>query len=176
MAYMAFRSPEKTAEQWFILGVAIGFAGGALDNLYWAIPWTIEYMHLMPNSSNFLFDWGALPNIFFRQIAGIIASFCHLQSYYAFRQQRDNTLSRLVWGSIAMSVVYFILLVSTNPPHSGDIAPTTPQRDTQGDSLRDERTPQRSPDATEVLSVYDLTHPQLRRHTGQSGGFQAIIA
>ena len=66
---------DRTAVQWFSLGVAIGFAGSVVDNFFWAIAWAAAYTE-SPTAAS-LFSNGVYLNIPFRQLAGITAAYCH---------------------------------------------------------------------------------------------------
>lgn len=70
------------ATGWFIIGVAIGFMGGAMDNLWWGLAWSQAY--LSDSTEVWLFVNGVFSNIPFRQIAGIAAAYCHIRSKLAY--------------------------------------------------------------------------------------------
>lgn len=110
-AWESWKTPaiKRTAVNWLILGVTIGFLGGVLDNLYWFLAWSAEFIH--HPSKNLLFEYGAWPNIPFRQCSGIYAAYCHLRSYYSAREENKNQLKLIVLGSFTAGALY-ILLVS----------------------------------------------------------------
>lgn len=70
---------DKTPHMWITLGVAVSFSGEVFDNSYWGIAWTAHFI----NSPLWhpLFEFGAFSNIPFRQVAGIVAAYCHLRAY-----------------------------------------------------------------------------------------------
>lgn len=74
------KKSDREAHDWLILGVCTGFLGSVLDNAFWGLAWTLDYIELEPARS-IVFEWGALPNIFFRQLAGIFAAHCHITSF-----------------------------------------------------------------------------------------------
>ena len=76
------RKPVRGSSDWLLIGVTLSFCGGALDSLYWAIPWTLSYLNLGLAKPFFL--WGAVANIFFRQLADILAAYCHLRAATMF--------------------------------------------------------------------------------------------
>lgn len=74
-----FKKPNtRSSIEWLLLGVITGFTACFADNLYWAIAWSFEFVGIEPNK---LFIYGALPNIFFRQLLGIYAAYCHIKSF-----------------------------------------------------------------------------------------------
>ena len=77
-AVRSLRASTKTGQDWFIVGVALGFIGSALDNSYWVIPWTMDYLG-HPQSMDYMYQ-GAYFNIFFRQGLGMAAAFCHIKA------------------------------------------------------------------------------------------------
>lgn len=77
-AVRSLRAPVKTGQDWFIVGVALGFIGSALDNSYWTIPWTLTYLG-HPESMDYVYH-GVYFNIFFRQGLGMAAAFCHIKA------------------------------------------------------------------------------------------------
>lgn len=105
-AWQAFKKPAslRTGVDWLILGVAIGFLGDVLDNAYWGVAWSAEYMELSIRDT--LFAHGVWPNIPFRQGAGIYAAYCHMRSYYVSRKQGNKKLSRIVLASFIVGFVY----------------------------------------------------------------------
>ena len=46
-ARIAWKKTDKTGQDWFVMGVAIGFIGAVLDNIYWFMPWTAAYLSLI---------------------------------------------------------------------------------------------------------------------------------
>jgi len=70
--------PNLDPMEWFVLGVAVGFAGAFADNVYWGLAWTASFLGLP--SKGWLFDNGVCFNIAFRQAMGIFAAYCHLRA------------------------------------------------------------------------------------------------
>ena len=78
------------SHDWFVVGIAISFIGSILDNAYWGLAWSTALIH--HDCRDCLFEWGALPNIFFRQIATSVAAYCHLRAaavYLGNRRQYE---------------------------------------------------------------------------------------
>lgn len=114
-AIKAALKEHRSATQWFILGVAAGFAGSFGDNLYWAFPWTAEFLELPSKDS--LMMRGVYFNIFSRQLAGIFSAYCHIRSYYEYRHRNDSlTLHGLTIVSLSMGVLAVILLLLLESP------------------------------------------------------------
>jgi len=105
--WFAIRHGQMTEAQWLILGVSISFVGAFMDNLYWAIPWTLHYIGSEHATSWFL--RGVHFNIFFRQSTGILAALCHLKSFYAGRHG-FRSLPFLLLAAHLCGLVYILLL------------------------------------------------------------------
>ena len=86
-SYQAARTPnyKRQAAQWLMLGIIISYTGGFFDNDYWGLAWSADYSNW--KSRDWLFEWGAVFNIPFRQIAGVIGLYCHLMGYYMVHWQ-----------------------------------------------------------------------------------------
>ncbi len=112
-AIVAISTPawKRDASQWFVLGVFVGFAGSFLDNLYWGIAWTTEF--IQHPSKDFWFSHGALPNIFVRQMAGIFAAFCHVKAAVEYsREKKMDNLNRTLLASLVLAVAYVATLLA----------------------------------------------------------------
>lgn len=101
------------ATEWFILGVASGFAGRFLDNLYWAIPWTADFLN--HSATDELMMRGVYFNIFSRQLAGIFSAYCHVRSYIEYRHKEHRhkafqivTTTAFALGAVAAAVLLFL--------------------------------------------------------------------
>ena len=77
-AFDAIRKKKKDAMDWFVLGVFLGFLGAIGDNLYWSIPWSLEFID--HPQADFFMSHGVFPNTIFRQGLGTIAAYCHIRS------------------------------------------------------------------------------------------------
>jgi hypothetical protein len=95
---------KRTPTQWLILGIAVGFLGSVLDNIYWGVAWTADFAEL--SSRDFWFRNGVWPNIPFRQVAGAYAAYCHLRSYYAASKAGNRKLVFYVVLSLLLGVAY----------------------------------------------------------------------
>lgn len=105
--WFAIRHGQMTEAQWLILGVSISFIGAFMDNLYWAIPWTLHY--ISSEYANYWFLLGVHFNVFFRQSVGILAALCHLKSFYAGRRGYRSLSFLLLLANIA-GVAYILIM------------------------------------------------------------------
>lgn len=105
--WFAIRHGQMTEAQWLILGVSISFVGAFMDNLYWAIPWSLHFIG--SEHADFFFMLGVHFNIFFRQSTGILAALCHLKSFYAGRRGY-RSLSFLLLAAHIAGVAYVVIL------------------------------------------------------------------
>lgn len=112
-AIKAIRLPpsSRNPTQWFIMGVALGFLGAVLDNFYWAIPWTADFIG--HESADYLFTRGVYFNIFSRQMCGVISAYCHIKSALLYKSKdARGKLSWITGLSMAIGVVYVFIMVA----------------------------------------------------------------
>lgn len=109
-AWQAWCTPksQRSATQWLILGVCVGFLGGVLDNGYWGLAWTASYL-TSPHQER-LFQSGVYFNIPFRQLAGMFAAYCHLQSFWMTIVEPSSNRRRLIGWSIVLAAIYVAAL------------------------------------------------------------------
>lgn len=99
-----------------IAGVYIGFWGSMIDNAWWGVAWSADYLELP--FRNFFFHNGVYPNTFFRQTALIIAGGLHVHAENMAKDtERASELAkkktrRVVIFSIIAGVAYVALLVA----------------------------------------------------------------
>lgn len=67
---------QKTQVEWLIIGISIGFVSTILDNVYWTIAWSADFID-HPEAQQIVLN-GVIANIFFRQLLGIMAAVCHI--------------------------------------------------------------------------------------------------
>lgn len=114
-ALEGLRIPNRTAVQWFAMGVAIGFFGSSIDNIYWAIPWTASFLGL--SAAEDLIQFGVYPNVIFRQLCGIAAAYCHIRCgiHYIDGVPERDELSKLnlaVNLSLATGLLFVLALTT----------------------------------------------------------------
>ena len=108
-ARQAWKKENKSGHDWFIMGVAIGFCGAALDNIYWFMPWTAAY--LGDPAFETLTNLGVFFNIFFRQGLGIIAAYCHLKAAEISSKRNIKCVNSLLVASNLLGFAYSVILV-----------------------------------------------------------------
>jgi hypothetical protein len=104
----AWQKTEKSGQDWFVMGVAIGFVGAALDNIYWFLPWTAAYLGDPAFQS--LTNLGVFFNIFFRQGLGICAAYCHLRASEESNAKPIKVVNSLLIASHLVGFGYVLLL------------------------------------------------------------------
>tara|TARA_R110000787_G_scaffold93817_1_gene196171 strand:+ start:547 stop:987 length:441 start_codon:yes stop_codon:yes gene_type:complete len=108
---LQFRFSQSSAVEWFILGVAIGFTGAAIDNLYWMIPWTLKFLN--HESADSWVDRGVYFNIPFRQFAGALSAYCHVRAAYTYAGSGKGRVkvNDILAYSILAGLIYAIILL-----------------------------------------------------------------
>lgn len=105
-ATRALVEPEKTEMHWLLMGIFIGFLGSSVDNLYWGLAWTAEYLkHPIKED---LFHYGVMSNLPFRQLTTLAAAYCHIRAAI----ETDSRLFRFtLYGGWALSLgfAWFLL-------------------------------------------------------------------
>lgn len=77
-AKKAFYEKHKTEMHWLILGVFFSFLGSIVDNTYWGLAWSANYLeHPLADD---LFHNGVFSNLPFRQITTLLAAYCHMRA------------------------------------------------------------------------------------------------
>ena len=105
----AFENNIKESQDWFIIGVVIGFIGGILDNIYWFLPWTAAFIGHPAFET--LTNAGVFFNVFFRQGCGMAAAYCHLRAAESSIQPGMAGLNRLLVASNLIGLAYAALLI-----------------------------------------------------------------
>lgn len=105
------QAKDRKAYDWLIMGVCIGFLGSVMDNLYWGLAWTLDFLSWEPYRTSF-FNWGALPNIFFRQGTGIAAAHCHIMSYLTHhRPDLIPAYKSCAWLSLLFGIIWVMTML-----------------------------------------------------------------
>jgi len=108
-ARIAWKKTDKTGQDWFVMGVAIGFIGAVLDNIYWFMPWTAAY--LGDPAFQTLTNAGVFFNIFFRQGMGLCAAYCHMRAAEESHTQSLKIVNALLISSNLLGFGYAMLLI-----------------------------------------------------------------
>ena len=108
-ARRALKADSRDAHQWFILGVVGGFAGSAVDNAYWFLPWSASFIG---ESATFghLTEFGVYFNVFFRQGLGIFAAYCHIKAAEMSSIKQVQIINRLMVASYFIGISYVLLI------------------------------------------------------------------
>ena len=105
------KSPLARAEaEWLILGIAVGFLGGLVDNVYWGIAWS--YQLLDSPDADWWWSHGAYSNIFARQLAGAYAAYCHVTGFVISVRSGHYKLALAFAGAIALGFLYVACLLA----------------------------------------------------------------
>ena len=97
--------------QWLIIGVVIAFIGQGLDNLYWLLTWTSNYISSDGGFTRWLFDHGTLANIPFRQTCGIVAAYCHIHAAVMMDRAKNSRFKLFMMGSCLAGVLFSLGMV-----------------------------------------------------------------
>lgn len=109
-AIKAIVSGSPSPQTWLIIGIAFGFMGSLVDNLYWGVAWHLSYIG--SPYVTWWFDHGSISNVFFRQLTGILSGLCHVMSAYALsRGSEAIKMTRLMALCIALGAIYALFLV-----------------------------------------------------------------
>lgn len=92
----------QNGRDWILLGVIISFVGQFLDNGYWGMAWTLEFLEHPWQET--VFQYGALANIPSRQIAGTAAAYCHLKAFCEITDSPEVAKLKL-WTGLAVSLL-----------------------------------------------------------------------
>lgn len=103
--------------EWFIVGVVCTFAGSFVDNLYWGVAWLCYYLDW--ESAGDWFGYGVFSNVPFRQVAGVLAGYCHVRSAYGHIRQGDvRGANRILILSFLAGVLAAVALFCIRHPMS----------------------------------------------------------
>lgn len=100
-----------------IAGVYIAFFGSMIDNTWWGIAWTLDYLDRP--SRDFWFINGVYPNVIFRQIALIWAGVLHISAENMSRKtqiakdmsRKNSTQIFAISGAIGLLYILTLYLV-----------------------------------------------------------------
>ena len=107
-AITSWREANKTSIQWFIIGVFISFVGSAVDNFYWGITWTVDFLNPESDLRESLFQYGPYSNLPFRQVTTSLAALCHLK---AASEIGNSAIRTVIIISAVLTVAYVLFLL-----------------------------------------------------------------
>ena len=86
-----------------------GFAGSAVDNAYWFLPWSASFIG---ESAIFgqLTEFGVYFNVFFRQGLGIFAAYCHIKAAEMSSIKQVQIINRVMVASYFIGISYVLLI------------------------------------------------------------------
>ena len=102
-------------KHWFITGIFIGFLGNMVDNFYWTIPWTANYLSA-PYTRAWQ-DFGVFPNIFFRQTLTLLSAYCHIKAFIPRNPNNPHQyrfLNITLIASIIIGQLFIFILWTAN--------------------------------------------------------------
>jgi hypothetical protein len=96
----------KSAHEWLVLGIVLGFMGKVLDVGYWTWFWA---GHLMsrPWVKDYV-DIGPLSVLVLRQVPSMLAAFCHVMGCWRFLRDRDCPVDVVVPVSTSLLVAFVL--------------------------------------------------------------------
>ena len=94
----------------FSADVVGGFAGSAIDNAYWFLPWTASFVGETAIFHQ-LTEFGVYFNVFFRQGLGIFAAYCHIRAAEMSSIKEVQIINRVMVAAYFIGISY-VLLVS----------------------------------------------------------------
>lgn len=105
-------SKNRAPSQLLIAGVFIGFCGSFVDNTYWGIAWSLDFIGAPEGSQvdawrDWFFHNGVYPNVAFRQSALLYAGVLHTLSEIMSRRTDKEKLrgrKRLINGVVASAI------------------------------------------------------------------------
>lgn len=98
-----------TAEQWLVVGVTVSFLAQSLDNGYWLIAWSSNLISPEGEAKAWLFKNGTMFNLFFRQLPGIFAAYCHIRALQEYSKAKLKISYVLILSSI-LGLFYSLVL------------------------------------------------------------------
>ena len=120
-AALRVHNPNKQSSDWIILGIYLSFAGQFIDITYWQIGWSSYYINSDSHLTRVLFEYGTIPNIFFRQGIGIAAAILHLIAANMSTKPSDNidevrltlplTIKNSIKNASIIGVIFVIIMV-----------------------------------------------------------------
>lgn len=105
-ATSGWHSDSRSPQDYFVMGVFISFAGGAVDNTYWGLAWTAHYLGLVVTSK--LFDNGVLFNLPFRQVTTALAGYFHVRASIEMAADRAHKTTGLKANVISLVAAGFV--------------------------------------------------------------------
>ena len=106
---------NRTPSLFLIAGVYISFCGSLVDNTWWGVAWTLDY--LSHPYTDWWFENGVYSNVFFRQTALIYAGILHIHAENMSRDEPSRTQSlklskNIILGGMSLGCLFMVILLS----------------------------------------------------------------
>jgi hypothetical protein len=99
--------------KWLICGIFIGFTGNLIDNFYWSLPWSLNYLN--DPHTKLLQDFGCFPNLLFRQFMTLAAAYCHIRAFISpTKSDCTKNLHRIIIISLLGGQCFILALYLIN--------------------------------------------------------------
>lgn len=105
---------RRDAAGWLVLGVTVSFLGIMVNTAFWALYLAAEVYHL-GSLGHALLDAGPLVNLVTRQVAVVVAAFCHLKAYHMFSREGSRNPAYHFWWSLGAAVLAALTMFITAP-------------------------------------------------------------
>lgn len=92
----------KESRDWLRVGIAAGFFGSVIDNGFWFVAWSINFLSI---SGWDIFPWGVFFNIPFRQAALILAAYAHIRAVLVVEDTSQDRIKDLNKYTIYFSLI-----------------------------------------------------------------------
>lgn len=108
--HLVWRDPKVwTAEDWLVVGIVTGFAGNALDNLYWGATWTL--LLFQHEFGLWMLSIGPVANVLFRQSISTWAVYGHLRAAKIMNEEAIDIPHKRYWGAFGLSLIALLVLI-----------------------------------------------------------------
>ena len=99
-----------SSEQWLILGVVFGFLGQVLDGSYWLVAWTVDFYYPSAPIRHWLFEYGIVANLPFRQTLGTLAAFFHIKASTCVDNDKTKAFKSFIYLAAILSTSFALML------------------------------------------------------------------
>ncbi len=98
------------ASQWFIVGVWLSHLGSLFDNSYWGVAWVTSLKAMAAKS--WFFQNGVFSNIPFRNVLGIVSTFCHLKAAFLMMEEDEDSGKKNMAEKLA-AIGFFLAAITS---------------------------------------------------------------
>lgn len=104
----ALSDKNRTAVGWMIIGVEANFVGDVVDNIWWGIAWSGDFVDPTSTVREFFFTNGIYSNVIFRQTFGLIGAMCHIKSGITTTSVKDK---KVYFWAAAFGIAWVLFLI-----------------------------------------------------------------